>query len=472
MSTVQNAPIEKPGGGLQAGTMPALRYEFPHQITSTQTSIDDTLKHSMEVPDIEFPPPEKLSRRAKLCFIGAFLTLLVGFVLYIFFHDDKLMDDSDLAITFREIPDAENGLHYLTKFRDTKLDFDDGYEKIRAMFGFEQEPLEWDPVHARESLERYADLIEAIQQASSANYIKLTPENNHFGRASYTLGDAALLFNAKARTAVDNQQISSALDDVKTLLDLANLVNADAENDYDSFIATCQMGAAIDIIAYISATETDIPREQFLNTIRMMVTTAAAYQQSQRSVLFGQYQKQKQDFLNFTDTRWGKGEYLHYRPRKTVNQIMQWFRVEKGNIGKPHCDIKRSIYIPPTNKITLYFNYVGEDNLRAEISNIGVAYVSNYYLAEFEMAMTIAALRLYYQENKQLPDSLTQLAPTYLTKIPTDRYNGQALHYDKKRAKIWCVGRNLADDGSPPSDDTAHRGSLLDPMMQIKWLAE
>lgn len=427
----------------------------------------------MDIPDIDFFTQTKMSRRAKFC-LAACILILVGLALYIFFRDDRLLDDTDLNISFPAVPSDENGLRYLLPYNDLNLFMDDEYGKIRAMFGLEDPPLAWDSVQARGALARFTDFIQAVQSASTAKYIQSPPLEifDSYDPTLENLADAALLIDASGRVAIDDLQLDIALKNAETLLNCASLVATHMENSSHLFVADRLMEAAADIIVYMTATDTAIPRDQFLNVLSKMEMIITAVEQRQDTVHLGTYQVQKHYFLNYADTRWGKGKNLQYRPKRTANQLMHWFRVERENIGKPMCDHKWASYTPSSSRIDLIFNPVGEDLLRTEISNIHTAYIVNIQLSEFELAMTIAALRLYHQDKDQLPESLPLLAPAYLKKIPSDRFDGKAMRYDKKRARVWCVGRNLVDDNSPPSDDTIDQQLRLDPMRQIKWLAE
>jgi hypothetical protein len=81
----------------------------------------------------------------------------------------------------------------------------------------------------------------------------------------------------------------------------------------------------------------------------------------------------------------------------------------------------------------------------------------------FDVTTTAFALAWYQRVNGRYPDSLADLAPTFLKAVPADVFSGKGLVY-KPRADgflLYSVGVNGTDDGgrwaddSPPGDDIA-----------------
>ena len=60
----------------------------------------------------------------------------------------------------------------------------------------------------------------------------------------------------------------------------------------------------------------------------------------------------------------------------------------------------------------------------------------------------------------EFPAEMAALAPAYLDEIPTDRFSGQALIYQRtdEGFRIYSVGANMADDGGL---DKVHDGDDL-----------
>jgi hypothetical protein len=72
-----------------------------------------------------------------------------------------------------------------------------------------------------------------------------------------------------------------------------------------------------------------------------------------------------------------------------------------------------------------------------------------------EFARIALALAAYHADHGRYPDVLADLAPTYLTAIPKDLFNGENLLYDSdgNDYRVWSVGRNLLNDGGDDEDD-------------------
>ncbi len=57
------------------------------------------------------------------------------------------------------------------------------------------------------------------------------------------------------------------------------------------------------------------------------------------------------------------------------------------------------------------------------------------------------ALKRYYQDHGELPESLSTLVPGYITGIPVDPFDGETLRYSKAKAILYSVGNDFLDDG-------------------------
>ena len=70
-------------------------------------------------------------------------------------------------------------------------------------------------------------------------------------------------------------------------------------------------------------------------------------------------------------------------------------------------------------------------------------------IARLRCAVTALAIERYRRANNALPESLDELAPKYLEKIPADPFDGQALRYEtrEKGYIVYSIGENKIDDG-------------------------
>ncbi len=61
----------------------------------------------------------------------------------------------------------------------------------------------------------------------------------------------------------------------------------------------------------------------------------------------------------------------------------------------------------------------------------------------------LIALKCYKIDNGDLPESLDELVPEYIDKIPIDDFDGKPLRYSKQKKIIYSVGPDMKDDGGP-----------------------
>ncbi len=59
----------------------------------------------------------------------------------------------------------------------------------------------------------------------------------------------------------------------------------------------------------------------------------------------------------------------------------------------------------------------------------------------------VLALNSYQRRMGALPDNLEQLVPKSFDVIPRDPYDGVPIRYSKEKEIVYCIGKNLQDDG-------------------------
>jgi hypothetical protein len=80
------------------------------------------------------------------------------------------------------------------------------------------------------------------------------------------------------------------------------------------------------------------------------------------------------------------------------------------------------------------------------------------------LARLACALERFHLAQGRYPDTLSQLAPQFLDRVPVDTVNGQPLKYRRDaRAKyvLYSVGWDLNDDGGQPSATAGGTGDWV-----------
>lgn len=68
-------------------------------------------------------------------------------------------------------------------------------------------------------------------------------------------------------------------------------------------------------------------------------------------------------------------------------------------------------------------------------------------VADHHAALLITALQLRAREHGSLPDTLDALVPAYLDEVPADPFDGQPFRYLPEQARIYSIGTNRVDNG-------------------------
>lgn len=83
--------------------------------------------------------------------------------------------------------------------------------------------------------------------------------------------------------------------------------------------------------------------------------------------------------------------------------------------------------------------------------------------AACDLTDVILGLARFRARHQRLPQTLGELTPEFLPAVPTDVYDGQPIRYrlDADAAVVWCVGRNLLDDGGMELPDEEGNPDLV-----------
>lgn len=157
------------------------------------------------------------------------------------------------------------------------------------------------------------------------------------------------------------------------------------------------------------------------------------------------------------------GNIFYYQPNRTKLLFAQVYRNMISNADK-----KSYSLVTHAEKIPTDWTIVFENNAVGKIlSNIVNVSFDSLYEKRFQENFSVKAtqlqlaLKAYKQANSNLPSSLAELSPNYISEIPQDPFDGKAIRYSAEKGIIWSVGKDLQDNNGGISEEDWRQGSDL-----------
>lgn len=148
----------------------------------------------------------------------------------------------------------------------------------------------------------------------------------------------------------------------------------------------------------------------------------------------------------------------YFRPNKTKDLFASYARKNIENTNKFYNNIE-NIDIQtqaPSSFIEIYLseNIIGKTLY--DITATGLSSMNTKKCNEDSLVsatQTMIAMKAYKNDNGDLPNSLEQLVPDYLSSVPLDYFDGNSLRYSKEDKILYSIGKNLKDNGGSRVDD-------------------
>jgi hypothetical protein len=144
---------------------------------------------------------------------------------------------------------------------------------------------------------------------------------------------------------------------------------------------------------------------------------------------------------------------FYFKPNKTKLLFVQFYRDHIAAVEKPCAQIEikepeRKIPNPSSVKLLVTENAVGELMYDASVGGLKNVIISKCE-EDFLVAATqlIFALRAYKLERNNLPVSLQDLVPQYISQIPQDPFDGKPIRYSATKKILYSVGQDGIDSG-------------------------
>ncbi len=158
-------------------------------------------------------------------------------------------------------------------------------------------------------------------------------------------------------------------------------------------------------------------------------------------------------------------EYF-FMPNKTKRLFAEVYRDGIANIPKHYAEMKfldpQEFYVPlpdPESELSI-IKFALSPNSQGNMFYMLVMpslsrFVSGVCLEDFWVSGTqlLLAMKSYKSETGSLPQSLGELMPEYILKVPEDPYDGNPIRYLPEGRTIYSVGEDLIDAGGSEEDD-------------------
>jgi len=142
-----------------------------------------------------------------------------------------------------------------------------------------------------------------------------------------------------------------------------------------------------------------------------------------------------------------------YNENATRNEVARYFRQEIKNLSEPYANIEHKEMYRPSNRFAKYLtlltgNPFGKILLQQLVMPRFHHRVEQKFKMDAKCNLTklLLALRAYYADTNSLPNSLEELVPNYISKIPKDPFDDKELRYSKLEKIIYSVDSDMKDN--------------------------
>ncbi|MCC5850860.1 MAG: hypothetical protein JJU29_22450 [Verrucomicrobia bacterium] len=410
------------------------------------------------------------SNRKLWCFVIGFLLLVILLPVILAMlpiWDGPPVDDSDMEIVYREIPDEQNAFELFREAEAAMVPRPD----LEVWKQWYDDP----PAHAEEIRAWVTSNQEAIRLLSEGVALGdyQTPEVKRYtDEVPWITGSLAM--GEFLRMAVRMEP-----DPVKRMdLHLLQLRYAELTYHAGSSLIEALVGIALHSFANYSLFDTLQDIEMDKASLRRLLTALLEIRIDEERMIQALQSEYRALVLFMEEVmRLGGGEYdalgvnfpvssfLHpftrpgtwgYQEENTKRLYLECIRPPIAYLrGEMSYELMESSYLkieeltgPPTPLHPKIYNGIGK-LLVNQLSDSGGGLVNKYKetLADLHALRLVTALQLYHREQGHLPDTLQALVPDLLDEVPADPFDGQPFRYLPAEARIYSIGKNREDNG-------------------------
>lgn len=408
-------------------------------------------------------------------FLGLLVVIAVVFFLSlnIFLgRDEPPFDDSDLWLPKVEISQSDNAFYY----------FEDIREKIYIPYNIEENKLfqdmsngqAWDAEFAKELIDKNQQAFESFNKAFDCPVYQqpslIDPKEFSINTIIYSVGylrNIAQLSCVKATYLFKEDKQQEAFEQIIKNLELSQMLkNAPLPQLIDGLVSL-----TIDDISLknlrLMIPETNLSSSALKEQINKLDEFKGNNDWIKTSFKL-EYIKQQNAYRELANY----SSYF-YKPNQTKRMFAEHYQGMIRNAEQDYYKDMESFEFNPLYLENFSIETLFKGNLIGKIFYDMIAVnqeglLVNNYLNEFSFSGTqvLMALKAYQIDNAKLPNSLDELVPEYLSQVPKDPFDGQAIRFSPEKRIIYSVGQDLIDSGGSQGDDLY---SMPDPTLKIEF---
>jgi hypothetical protein len=410
-----------------------------------------------------------------LMMLGAMLGASAVAYVAILGIDEDPPDDSDMQVTWTEIPEADNAFTYINQAAQ-RLYWPDEREKAEPLYAMLSGEA-WDDALAKDVLERNRESFALFEKGMACPQFQFPdpresiPEMKAWPRLARVLSirAAATFRRGKHQQAFDQAcqivRFGYRCENSRGTMP-ASLVGTGTKDVGGERIRQMLPQAKISpenlqhIAEEIRACESN--GKDFADTIRVEYLLVSPKMREIGASLAAERALTAVNFLRPTHLLWRR---FTYKPNESARLLLDVYRAEVQNATRPCSEIS---HLPPPivlseegvlrwwqmAKAYAGGNAIGKSCVTLVVPGFeAMAQEACKYRVPTRATSVLVALKACKAKTGRLPQSLAELVPEYLSAVPVDDMDGKPLRYSPEEKALYSVGTNLADDGGSKDKD-------------------
>lgn len=395
-------------------------------------------------------------------------------------HDIPSPDDSDLQLSAVNIPKENNAFFALSEVNN-KVYWPTGQDdKLNNILS----GRDWDDSLANDILQKNQQTLNSFEKGVALPVFQLpelqNPKDfnaNTIISSMSSLRNLAKINSIQASSLFRQGKEKEALDQSLKTVKMAQMVQ-DGQNGTIGYLiglATKEIGLAnlrslikdskssAELLIYENDLnkykESKLALQKTLKGEYIMIINS---QEEMNKILRGEKPVEDNELLKDVPSFAIRSSYF-YKPNRTKLLFMGTYRGLVDNAGK-----NNYTEINHPEKKTVAWLVVFTDNAVGKIlSNIIDVGFDSLFTKRFEENLSVKetqlllALKAYKQDTGNLPNSLNNLVPKYISEIPQDPFDGKTIKYSPEKKIIYSTGKDLIDNGGSISESDWRQGDDL-----------